>query len=120
MDNLVERLSQEQPIRMSLRPDATPERLRAALERGYVHVLFEATGTELRLELEPKRCDWSNVDWNQASGHVQLFGRLVLNYVRVIAHASVRVETLAGRGRLEIVEEVSPAQLERAQKEVTS
>ena len=38
-------------------------------------------------------------------------GALILNYVRVRCHALIDLATLAGTGRLEVIEEVTAAQL---------
>jgi hypothetical protein len=113
MGDLVERLSKEQPIEVVLRPKADLESLRRSIERGYLHVRFLATGTELCLQLGPNDSIPESVDWTSAKGKLSIEGVLVLDYVRVRAKAVIDLARLAGSGRLEVIEEVSPAQLSR-------
>jgi hypothetical protein len=110
MNDLVQRLSHDQPIVASLRPEPTAEAFKAAIDRGYVHVLFTETrgGTELGVRIDPARLDLSSADWERRTGTARLAGELVLDYVRVRCHAAIDLATLAGTGRLEPLGEVEP------------
>ena len=114
MNELVQRLTAEQPIEASLRPEPTLEAWKAALDRGYVHIRFPNTrgGTELGVRLDPEASDLTGADFAAGTGSVLVVGTLVLDYVRVRLHARVRLEDLKGDGHLEILEEVAPGQLQ--------
>ena len=103
MNDLVERLSHDQPVVASLRPESTVEAFKQAIDRGYVHVLFTETrgGTELGLRLDPASLDLSNADFEHRTGTVEVTGDLVLDYVPVRCHAKIDLGTLRGTGRLE-------------------
>jgi hypothetical protein len=103
VNELVERLTKEQPLIASLRPDRTVELFKAAIDRGYVHLKFTETrgGTELGVRLEGDACDLSKGNFESRTGTVKLVGTLVLNYDRVRMHAQVSLDTLGGTGRLE-------------------
>jgi len=107
MNELVQRLTKEQPVIVSLRPEPTLAAFKAALDRKYVHVKFTETrgGTELGLRLEPGSYDLSGADLEQGTGQVTLSGVLTLDYVRVRCHAKIDVASLAGTGWLEILPE---------------
>ena len=111
VNDLVQRLAKEQDVEASLRPEQTLALFKAAVDRGYVHVKFVKTGTELGVRLDPRACDLSKVDFAKGAGEIQVVGGLILNYVRVRCHATINLETLRGKGYLEIIEEVTPAQL---------
>jgi hypothetical protein len=120
MNDLVQRLTTEQEVEASLRPEKKLEIFKAAVDRGYVHVKFIKTrgGTELGVRMDPAACDLSQADWQSGKGKVKIVGGLILNYVRVRCHATIDLKTLNGTGHLEIIEEVTPAQLakERAER----
>ena len=111
MNDLVVRLSRPQRIEASLRPEKTLEYFKAAVDRGYVHVMFTETGTELGVRMDPEACDLSGADWDGGTGTVHIEGGLILNYVRVRCRADIDLSTLDGEGQLEAIEEVTPAQL---------
>lgn len=115
MDDLVQRLMEEQEVEISLRPERTLDLFKAALDRGYVNVRFTKTrgGTELGVRMDPAACVLAGADWRKGQGKVNLVGGLILNYVRVRCHAGIDLATLNGTGRLEIIEEVTPAQLDK-------
>jgi len=100
MNELVQKLTQEQPIIASLRPEATPAQLKAAVDRGYVLIKFTETrgGTEL------------GANYEAGTGQIRLVGDLVLDYVPVRFHGHIDLATMAGTGRLEIREEAPAAQ----------
>ncbi|HEX2252364.1 MAG TPA: MbtH domain protein [Thermoanaerobaculia bacterium] len=110
MNELVQKLTKEQPVEASLRPEPTAEELQAAIERRYVHIKFTETrgGTELGVPLDEAASDWSGADFAAGTGEVKVVGNLILDYVRVRLHATVDVATLKGTGRLEILGEVEP------------
>jgi hypothetical protein len=111
MNELVQRLTQEQPVVASLRPEPTVEGFKAAIDRGYVHILFTETrgGTELGVRVDPAYLDLSGADFEHRSGTVKLAGELTLDYVRVRCHATIDLGTLRGTGRLEPLDEAEPA-----------
>lgn len=106
MNDLVQRLTQEQPIVASMRPEPTLENLRAAIDRGYVYIKFTETrgGTELGIRLDQERSDLTRGDLAQGTGSVHIVGELVLDYVPVRFHGDLDLQTLKGTGRLEILE----------------
>ncbi len=107
MDNLVKRLSEgSHPVRISLRPEATVEAFREAIDRDYVHVLFTETrgGTELGFSLD-SGSDLSDADFDAEAGSVHLEGELELNFVPVRCIADIDLSTLKGEGHLEVLEE---------------
>ncbi|HEY6320762.1 MAG TPA: MbtH domain protein [Thermoanaerobaculia bacterium] len=108
MNDLVQRLTHDQPVVVSLRPEPTVEAFKQALDRGYVHVLFTETrgGTELGVRIDPAYLELASADWERRTGTARLAGELVLDYVRVRCHAAIDLATLAGTGRLEPLEEV--------------
>jgi hypothetical protein len=86
------------------RGDARTE-LKEAIERRYVHVLFEETrgGTELGFGVDETRSDLSNADWDAGTGSVHLEGTLTLDGVPVRCVADFDVATANGKGHLEIL-----------------
>lgn len=110
MNDLVQRLTQEQRVVASVRPETTVEGFKAAVDRKYVHVKFTETrgGTELGVRLDEEASDVTSADWEAGKGEVAIVGVLILDYVRVRLHATIHLETLEGTGRLEILEEVEP------------
>jgi hypothetical protein len=110
MNDLVQRLTEEQKIEASLRPEATAEAFKEAVDRGYVHVLFPGTrgGTELGVRLDEAACDLAAADFAAAAGSAHLEGELVLDYVKVRFIGDVDLATLEGRGRLQPVEQSEP------------
>ena len=111
MNDLVRRLTEDQPVRASLRPAATAESLKEAWDRGYVHVLFPNTrgGTELGVTLDPAASDTRGSDFSAGSGSVHLEGDLTLDSVRVRFLGDLDLATLEGHGRLQPLEEAEPA-----------
>src|SRR5262245_42490709 len=105
MNELVQKLTQEQPIIASLRPEPTLEQLKAAVERKYLLIKFTETrgGTELGIRLDPERSDLSAANFETGTGKIHIAGELVLDYVPVRFHGDIELERLAGTGRLEIL-----------------
>ncbi len=115
MNELVQKLTQEQPVIVSLRPEPNVEAFKAAVDRGYVLVKFTETrgGTELGVRIDPERSDLSGGDFANGRGSIKIAGELILDYVRVRCHANLDIEKLAGTGHLEILEdEVVPGAAE--------
>ena len=110
MNDLVQRLTKDQPVVASLRPEPTVEAFKAAIDRGYVHVLFTETrgGTELGVRIDPAYLDLSGADFEHHTGTVKVAGELVLDYVRVRCHAAIDLATLRGTGRLEPLADAEP------------
>ena len=112
MNELVQRLSQgEHSVEASLRPERKAVVLREMIDLGYVHIKFTDTqgGSELSVSLDHKACDFSEADFEQQSGMVHLVGELILNYVKVRCVADINLTTLEGKGHLEPLAELSPA-----------
>jgi uncharacterized protein YbdZ (MbtH family) len=106
-ESLVDRLSRgEHPVGVSIRPETTAQLFKEALDRGYVHIKFTDTqgGTELGVRLDLGACDFSNADFDEATGSVRIIGGLTLDYQNVRCIAEIDLKTLAGTGRLEKVE----------------
>lgn len=105
LDDLVERLSKEQEV-IAGANTKTVEELKEQIDRGYVHVKFTQTrgGTDLGVRLEREKCDVASADFGAKKGRVKVVGTLGLNYVKVRCHATLDLETLRGRGRLEPLE----------------
>jgi hypothetical protein len=107
VDELVERLSAgDHDVEVVLRAGRTPAELRACIDRKYVHVRFTGTrgGTELGLPLELDRCTFDGAQWDAGGGQVHLEGALTLNFVKVRCLVDLDVASMAGTGRLQILE----------------
>jgi uncharacterized protein YbdZ (MbtH family) len=102
---LVSRLcASEQPVKVVLRPEPSLERLRSALSREYVQLLFSSTdgGTEVGIRLSaPGAIDLSAADMTAGTGTAQLIGNLVLDFEPLRCIARIDVTTLTGQARLE-------------------
>ncbi len=105
MNELVQKLTQEQPIVASLRPEPTLDQLKASVERNYVLIKFTETrgGTELGIRLDQERSDLTAANFAAGTGRLRIVGELVLDYVPVRFHGHIDLESLAGTGRLEIL-----------------
>jgi uncharacterized protein YbdZ (MbtH family) len=90
----------EQRVRISCRP-ANVESFRDALARGFVHVKFLATGTELGMRLLPDAGSGNSTDFARAEGKIALRGELSLDFVPLRFSGSIELATLEGTGRLE-------------------
>jgi hypothetical protein len=103
MTDLVDRLSRAQPVEVALRPHRTVAALKAALDRGYVHVRFTETrgGTELGIPVDWRATDVSAVDWDRESGTLTIAGVLTLDFVKIRCTARLDLPSLAGEGHVE-------------------
>lgn len=110
-------MTEVQEVEAGLRPERTLKVFKEAVERGYIHVKFVKTGTELGVRLD-EESDLSGADFEKGQGAVRASGTLILDYVRVKCRAEIDLATLAGQGNLEVIEEVTPLQLakERAER----
>jgi|HubBroStandDraft_3_1064219.scaffolds.fasta_scaffold05403_2 hypothetical protein len=109
MNDLVRRLTREQQIEASLRPEPSRKALKEAVERGLVHVRFVETrgGTELGVQVAPAASDLSALE-SPAGGSIRLVGDLILDYSRVRFHGTIDLDSLKGQGRLEHLGDVAP------------
>jgi len=106
-ESLVDRLCKgEHPVVASIRPEATAQLLKEALDRGYVHIKFTDTqgGTELGVRLDAGASDFSKADFDQATGSIRIVGGLTLDYQKVRCIAEIDLKSMAGTGHLEKVE----------------
>jgi hypothetical protein len=106
MSELVQKLAQGDH-KVIFRPfrDNPLQELRDAIGRNYVHVKFTETrgGTELGFPLDDK--SFPNADLEKGEGIIRLSGRLKLDGVPIRVVADIDLQTMEGKGHLEIVEE---------------
>jgi hypothetical protein len=109
-------LTEEQHVVASLRPEATVQAFKEALDRRYVHIKFTETrgGTELGVPLDEAASDLTGADFENGRGSVRVVGELTLDYVKVRLHATVDLATLEGTGRLEVLEDEPEADADPA------
>jgi len=108
MDELVQYLVEgEHPVIASLRPKPSVAYFKECIDRDYVHIRFTDTqgGTELGVRLCSDATDLTHCDFQHGSGWVHLAGNLILNDVRVKCVADIDLETFAGTGHLELIDE---------------
>ena len=120
MNDLVRRLLQgNHPVEVSLRPERTVEGLKAAIDRGYVHIKFTGTrgGTELGFTIDNDLSILSTGDFNAKTGLIKLCGDLTLDYERVRCIAEIGLETLQGQGHLELLAGEIDNRIQRAKLE---
>jgi uncharacterized protein YbdZ (MbtH family) len=106
-ESLVTRLCRgEHPVEVSLRPETSARALKASIDRNYVHIKFTGTrgGTELGVRLDRSASNVAGADFENATGAIHLEGDLTLDYVPVRCIADIRLESLAGSGRLQRIE----------------
>jgi len=108
VNDLVQRLTQEQEIVASMRPETNLQYFKAAVDRGYVHCKFTQTrgGTELGIPLDKERSDLSGADWEKGTGSVKIVGELTLDYTKVRFHGTIDLASMQGTGHLEPLEDV--------------
>ena len=74
-ESLVDRLSRgEHPVVVNIRAETTAQSFKEALDRGYVNIKFTDTqgGTELGVRLDTAASDFSNADFEGATGSVRV------------------------------------------------
>ncbi|MEO1432474.1 MAG: MbtH domain protein [Cyanobacteria bacterium J06633_8] len=106
MNELVQRLSQgSHPVEVSLKPEKTITAFQENIERGYIHIKFTQTkgGTELGIKYDSDASDLSTANFQQQTGTARIVGDLTLNNVPVKCIADIQLETLTGKGHLEII-----------------
>lgn len=112
MSELVQKLSgkNHRVLLRSFQPDPVKE-LKERIDRfNYVHVKFTETkgGTELGVRLDDERTDLSQARFDEGKGRVHLVGNLTLDHVRVRCIADIDLETMEGKGHLEVLDENAP------------
>ncbi len=98
LNDLVERLANENNVECA-RPKKTAEALKECIERDYVHVMFNATGTELGVQLYRPECKL-DADYENAKGNIHIVGGLTLNYCKVKCVVDIDLSTCEGKGYL--------------------
>lgn len=103
MDDLVERLSQKQPIDFESRTDTLEEVKERLTEMNFVFVTFTETqgGTELGINVDKDLTDIKNADFDKGTGVISVVGTCTLNYQKVRCIAEVDLSTKKGTGYLE-------------------
>lgn len=105
MNELVARLSSGPSPVEANHPDKSAKALEERIELGYVHILFQNTGTELGIRLDRKSCDLRNADFEKGKGKIHLEGAITLNYDRVRCIADINLEDMQGEGYLETIDD---------------
>ncbi len=87
------------------RGDQARTELRADVERDYVHVLFTGAAGEIELGFpsDRARADLSGANWDAGEGSIHLEGELGLNGTPVRCVVDLDLQTLEGRGRLDLL-----------------
>lgn len=106
MDDLVKRLSEGEHKVAVTRANGQLSELKDMIDRDFVLVKFTETrgGTELGFSLDKERSDVDSAKLASGTGTVKLVGDLNLNYVDVRCVAEIDLGSLAGKGKLEILE----------------
>ncbi len=102
LNELVVRLMQDHEVE-TRRPEKNAKAFKECIDRDYVHILFKKTGTELGVQLFQPECNFTNADFNKATGKVKISGGLILNYDKVRCVAEIDISTCEGIGHLEPV-----------------
>lgn len=105
MKQLVKRLSEKESKIQVNQPEKTVDALKKRIESNTLHVLFKETDTEIGIKLDPENCDYSKANFAKKTGKIQFQGAVTLNYEKVRCIASVNLSTMAGKGRLELIED---------------
>jgi uncharacterized protein YbdZ (MbtH family) len=103
--SLVERLSTgEHDVRLVLRPENSLAALKSAIDRGFVQIEFTNTrgGTVLGFPLDAALSDTSKIQSENVNGEIQLIGFLTLNFQKVKCIANISLQSLGGKGKLEL------------------
>src|ERR1700733_11045225 len=99
MNELVRRLSDgSHPVELVLRPEKTPDALRACLDRRYVHIKFSSTqgGTELGVRIDESTAKLALDAIDRVAGAIHIVGDLVLDYVPIRCVADIELATWEG------------------------
>ncbi|MET8122921.1 hypothetical protein [Micromonospora sp. NPDC005189] len=112
MNDLISRLSAgELPVVVG-GPDPSVAELEQRLtDIGHVFVKFPGTngGTDLGVRVDRTATDLSGADFTAGTGRVHVEGTLTLDYVPVRCVADLDLGTLAGTGRLVVLEKAHAA-----------
>jgi hypothetical protein len=107
MDELTERLANDQPVTVGGPNPSVAELRRRVEEIGIVFIKFTQTrgGTDLGIRLDRTASDVSSADFDQSLGTAHVEGTLILNDDPVRCIADIDLATLNGTGRLVVIEE---------------
>jgi len=107
-NELVRKLMNEQPVQIiRYLEEGKPsiEKLRRAVETGYILVKFTETkgGTELgcNVKNDNPKC---SIQWKENS-QLTFSGRLKLDFTPILVHATIDCTTFQGTGRVEVTED---------------
>jgi len=106
MNELVERLTQVQPVVVG-GPGASVGELRRRLTTlGFAFVKFTGTrgGTDLGVRVDAAATDLGAADFENGTGSVHIEGTLSLDYVKLRCVADIDLATLSGTGRVVVLE----------------
>jgi hypothetical protein len=103
MNELVQRLSTGRHPVTANRPDKNPAALKERIDLGYLHILFNETGTEIGIQLDRSRCDFSKADFATGEGKVYVEGCITLNYEKIRCVAEVALSDMQGEGYVRTV-----------------
>lgn len=109
MNELVERLTVDQPVIMGGANPSVEELRNRTGEMGYVLVKFTQTrgGTELGFPLDRAATDITGANFAEGTGTVHVEGTLILNDDPVRCIADIDLATLKGTGRLALDEKAA-------------
>ena|ERR1700761_3654465 len=102
MSQLVRKLSeQENPVEIILWPTQTLAALKECVDQGYLNIRFTNTqgGTELHVILD-RHASKLQGDFERGIGHLQIVGRLTLDYVKVTCVVEIDLPSFVGKGLL--------------------
>jgi hypothetical protein len=99
VNDLVERLSKEQPIKPE-GEETTLKELQERIELGYIDILFTETDTDLGMDLYEPECSIPKDILKSGKGNIKTVGYFTLNYDKVMCTANINLQTLEGTGYL--------------------
>ena len=105
MNELVKKLSEKEYSVQVNRPDKSVKVLQERINLNYVHILFEETGTEIGINLDRDKCDFSKADFEKQTGKIHFEGAITLNYDKVRCIVDISIKTMKGKGRLQLIED---------------
>ncbi len=105
MNELVQKLQNDQPVEVTMGSERTGPKLKECLDRGHVQVKFTETkgGTVLGVKIDRDASDFTKADFERGSGSIRIVGNLTLDYVPVRCVAEIDLGTFQGSGRLEVL-----------------
>lgn len=105
MDELVKTLSEKNHAIRANRTDKSIESFQKRIDSKYLHILFEETGTEIGMKLDPDNCHFDKANFEKRTGKVHLEGALTLNYDKVKCITDISIRTMKGKGCLQLIED---------------